>query len=212
MTAKKFNRRRFIKNTATLTAGVAGTTLFPLSGCTMYEPDENINIIGPKKGFSPHIGTLVSMMTWMRTTIVEPLKDMTVSQLDYLYDAKANTIGSLLLHLAALEKYYQLNTFEGKKWGSWDNSIKKKWDIPINLGEKARKTIKGNNLDYYLNILKETREKTIEEFKKRDDSWLMTVDNEWSWGPTNNYCKWFHVCEHESNHNGQIKWIKSRLP
>ena len=212
MTAKKFNRRRFIKNTATLAAGVAGTTLFPSTGCTMYEPDENINIIGPKKGFSPHIGTLVSMMTWMRTTIVEPLKNMTVSQLDYVHDAKANTIGSLLLHLAALEKYYQLNTFEGKKWGSWDNSIKKKWDIPINLGEKARKTIKGNNLDYYLNILKETREKTIEEFKKRDDNWLMTVDNEWSWGPTNNYCKWFHVCEHESNHNGQIKWIKSRLP
>ena len=212
MTAKKCDRRRFIKNTATLTAGVAGTTLFPSTGCTMYEPDENINIIGPKKGFSPHIGTLVSMMTWMRTTIVEPLKDMTVSQLDYVHDAKANTIGSLLLHLAALEKYYQLNTFEGKKWGSWDNSIKKKWDIPINLGEKARKTIKGNNPDYYLNILKETREKTIEEFKKRDDNWLMTVDEEFSWGPTNNYCKWFHVCEHESNHNGQIKWIKSRLP
>lgn len=31
-------------------------------------------------------------------------------------------------------------------------------------------------------------------------------------GPTNNYCKWFHVCEHESNHNGQIKFLKSRLP
>lgn len=212
MTAKKFDRRRFIKNTATLTAGVAGTTLFPLTGCTMYEPDDNINIIGPKNSFSPHIGTLVSMMTWMRTTIVEPLKNMTVSQLDYVHDAKANTIGSLLLHLAALEKYYQLNTFEGKKWGSWDNSIKKKWDIPINLGEKARKTIKGNNLDYYLNILKETREKTIEEFRKRDDNWLMTVDKEFSWGPTNNYCKWFHVCEHESNHNGQIKCIISRLP
>ena len=212
MTAKKFDRRRFIKNTATFTAGVAGTTLFPLTGCTMYEPDENINIIGPKKDFSPHIGTLVSMMTWMRTTIVEPVKNMTVSQLDYVHDAEANTIGSLLLHLAALEKYYQLNTFEGKKWGSWDNSIKKKWDIPINLGEKARKTIKGNNLDYYRNILEETREKTIEEFKIRNDNWLMTVDNEWSWGPTNNYCKWFHVCEHESNHNGQIKMIRSRLP
>lgn len=212
MTAKKVNRRGFIKNTATLTAGVAGTALFPLTGCTMYEPDENINIIGPKKGFSPHIGTLVSMMTWMRTTITEPVKNLTVSQLDYLHDPEANTIGSMLLHLAALEKYYQLNTFEGKKWGSWDNAIKKKWDIPINLGETARKTIKGNNLDYYLTILKETREKTIEEFKKRDDSWLMTVDKEWSWGPTNNYCKWFHVCEHESNHNGQIKWIRSRLP
>ncbi len=81
----------------------------------------------------------------------------------------------------------------------------------MGLGREARKTIKGNNLDYYINILKETREKTIEEFKKRDDKWLLTVDKGWSWGPTNNYCKWFHVCEHESNHNGQIKWIRSRL-
>ncbi|CAA9526450.1 MAG: FIG00652373: hypothetical protein [uncultured Segetibacter sp.] len=177
----------------------------------MYEPGENINIIGPKKGFSPQIGTLVSMMTWMRTAVAEPIKNLTVNQLDYLHDAKANTIGSLLLHLAALEKYYQLNTFEGKKWGSWDNAVKKKWDAAINLGEEARKTIKGNNADYYLNVLKETREKTVEEFKKRDDKWLMTADEDWSWGPTNNYCKWFHVCEHESNHNGQIKWIKSRL-
>jgi hypothetical protein len=28
----------------------------------------------------------------------------------------------------------------------------------------------------------------------------------------NNYGKWFHVAEHESNHNGQIKFLKSRVP
>ena len=52
------------------------------------------------------------------------------------------------------------------------------------------------------------------ELKKRDDKWLMTEDMNWEWTPkpTNNYCKWFHVCEHESNHNGQIKYIKGRLP
>ena len=105
----------------------------------MYEPDENINIIGPKKGFSPHIGTVVSMMTWMRNAVLGSVKNLTVNQLDYLHDAKANTIGSLLLHLAALEKYYQLNTFEGKKWGSWNNSIKKNWDIPLILVRKQER-------------------------------------------------------------------------
>jgi len=50
------------------------------------------------------------------------------------------------------------------------------------------------------------------EFKKRDDKWLFAVDKSWPWGPTNNYCKWFHVCEHEANHNGQIKFLKGRLP
>ncbi|WP_421827862.1 hypothetical protein [Larkinella sp.] len=28
----------------------------------------------------------------------------------------------------------------------------------------------------------------------------------------NTYWKWFHVCEHESNHQGQIAFLKSRLP
>ena len=41
---------------------------------------------------------------------------------------------------------------------------------------------------------------------------LMAVDKDWGWGPTNNYCKWFHVCEHESNHNGQIKFFRKRIP
>ena len=75
----------------------------------------------------------------------------------------------------------------------------------MNLGEPARKGIKGNNLDYYLNALNETREKTLAELKKRDDKWLAALDTE---AGMNNYGKWFHVAEHESNHDGQIKFLK----
>jgi len=118
----------------------------------------------------------------------------------------------MLLHLAATERYYQLHTFDGMKWDSWNESIKKQWDLPMNLGAEARAKLKGNNLDYYINALAEVRENTHKELRKRDDKWLMSVDEKWFWGPTNNYCKWFHVIEHESNHNGQIKFIKSRIP
>lgn len=82
----------------------------------------------------------------------------------------------------------------------------------MNLGDAGRKTIKGHDLGYYLNILTETREKSLAEFHKRDDAWLMSVDKDWYWGPTNNYCKWFHVCEHESHHIGQIAFLRNRLP
>ena len=206
------NRRGFIKKAATVTTGLVGISLFSSNSWSKDVADEGINVIGPKEGFSPQVGTLVSMMNWMRETILQPVQNLSVEQLDYLHDSKSNSIGAMLLHLAATERYYQLHTFEGKKWGTWDESIKKQWDLPMNLGEAARKTIKGRNLDYYLNALKEVRQSTLLEFQKRDDRWLMAVDKEWGWGPTNNYCKWFHVCEHESNHNGQIKWIKSRLP
>jgi hypothetical protein len=210
-TSSQPDRRRFIKASATFTAGLAGFSILPQQAWSMGNADDNINVIGPREGFSPQIGTLVSMMNWMRMVILQPVQNMSVEQLDYLHDAKSNTIGAMLYHLAATERYYQLHTFDRMKWGTWDDSIKKQWQVPMGLGKEARDTIKGNNLEFYLNTLKEVRERSIEEFKKRDDAWLMKIDKNWPWGPTNNYCKWFHVCEHESNHNGQMKWIKSRL-
>ncbi|MFT2007932.1 DinB family protein [Pontibacter sp. 13R65] len=202
------DRRCFIRTTATITAGIAGFGLISQEGWGMDRTQEEINIIGPRKGFSPHIGTLVSMMNWMRMALLQSVQQMKVEELDYLHDPKSNTIGAMLLHLAATERFYQVNTLEGK---TWDAKERKQWDAPLNLGDEVRKSIRGHSLDYYLDVLRETREKTIAEFRKRDDSWLLAVDKDWPWGPTNNYCKWFHVCEHESNHNGQIKWIRNRL-
>jgi Protein of unknown function (DUF664) len=137
---------------------------------------------------------------------------LTQTDLDVLFDANANTIGALMLHLAATEIYYQMNTFDAMKWDSWSEDIKKKWDPAMNLGDAGRKTIKGHDRDYYVGILHDTREKTLAGFRKKDDVWLMAVDKGWPWGPTNNLCKWFHVCEHEAHHTGQIAMLRKRLP
>ncbi len=203
------DRRSFLNRAAALSAGVAGLTLIPGSALAS---DERINVIGPKPGYSPQIGTLVSMLTWMQHVIPLEVKGLTQQDLDHLFDSNANTIGALLLHLAATETYYQLNTFDGKNWDSWPDAVKQKWDPAMNLGKLGRETIKGHDLNYYLNTLQETRDKSLAEFRKRDDAWLMSVDNGWGWGPTNNYCKWFHVCEHESHHLGQIAFLRKRLP
>ncbi len=208
-----FDRRSFIKKSSFFALGTGG--LMTLSQTNLGNPlthEDDLNIIGPKVGFTPQIGTLVSMMNWMRRVILFPVTGMGVEDLDYLHDANANSIGALLYHLAATERFYQIHTFEGKKWGDWSEEDELNWGVASRLGYKARKTINGNDLEFYLKKLKNVREHTLQEFAKRDDNWLMKVDKTWSWGPTNNYCKWFHVCEHESNHNGQIKWLKSRLP
>jgi len=205
------SRRSFL-TTAAVTTVVAGASFMPELAFSTESELSDVNVVGPKKGYSPQIGTLVSMMTWMRSVILMPVKGMTQKDLDFLLDEKANSIGALLLHLAATDRLYHVHTFQNVALKDLPESFKEKWGMPMELGEPARKGIKGHDLDYYLNILSETREETLAEFRKRDDSWLMTVDKNWGWGPTNNYCKWFHVCEHESNHNGQIKLLKSRLP
>jgi Protein of unknown function (DUF664) len=207
-------RRNFLRSSAAL-AGVA-------TCCAGFSPplapaeasQSNLLILGPRPGYTPQIGSFVSEFTWMRefNGVISATKNLTTADLDYLVDPKANTIGALMLHLAAAETYYQLNTFDGKKWGTWPDSVKQRWGAAMNLGDEGRKTIKGHDRDYYLNILGETRAKTLAEFSKRDDAWFLAVDKEWPWGPTNNYCKWFHVCEHEAQHTGQIAFLRKRLP
>lgn len=207
------NRRDFIKKSSLLALGTSSFLAFSNSSSSLpLNPPEGINIMGPKAGYTPQIGTLVSMLDWMRMVILSPVKGMSSKDLDYLVDDKANSIGSMLWHLAATERFYQIHTFEGKKWGDWSKEDNEKWGTAMGLGDKAREEIKGNDLEFYLEKLESVRANTLEELKKRDDDWLMSIDEEWPWGPTNNYCKWFHVCEHESNHNGQFKFIKSRLP
>jgi uncharacterized damage-inducible protein DinB len=204
------DRRGFL---TTATGLVTGLSLLPETGWATQPtaPVTGLNIVGPMEGYAPQIGTLLSMMNWMRTTVLRSLRGLSKTDLDYLHDPKANSIGAMLMHLVATEFFYQVNTFEGRS--DLNEAEKKQWEVASELGDAGRQQIKGNNLDYYLNALSEVRTKTKQEFKQRDDAWLMTVDPKFFGNqPTNNYCKWFHVAEHESNHNGQIKWIKGRLP
>jgi uncharacterized damage-inducible protein DinB len=206
-------RRSFLgASAATFTAGLCASLLPVQPALAADAPD--LNVLGPRAGYSPQIGVFVSQLTWMRDAngVLSATKGLTQADLDALFDQNANSIGALMLHLAATETYYGMHTFDGMKWDSWPDAVKQKWDPAMNLGDAGRKTIKGHDRDYYVNILHEIRAKTLAEFAKRDDAWLLAVDKTWPWGPTNNLCKWFHVCEHEAHHTGQIALLRKRLP
>src|ERR1700744_3172894 len=201
------SRRTFLR--ASAVAGMGAV----LPGVPLAAPAAgSVTIVGPKPGYSPQIGTLVSMLAWVRPAVTQPVKGISQANLDVLFDANANSIGALPLHLAATETYYQMNTFDGMKWDSWADAVKQKWDPAMNLGDAGRASIKGHDREYYVNILHEVREHSLAEFRKRHDAWLLAADKAWPWGPTNNFCKWFHVCEHEAHHTGQIALLAKRLP
>lgn len=206
------DRRHFIKGTALLTAALISTPLINFAKTAPIKSSDSIYLIGPQEGYTPQIGTLLSTMTMMRKWVIETVKDLTIEQLDFQIDDQSNSIGAMLLHLAATERYYQLNTFDEMEWGTWGEETKKEWDVSSGLGEKGREQIKGNDIAYYLSKLEEVREITKKEFAKRNDDWIMKSELFFQNEPTNNYCKWFHVCEHESNHRGQMKFIIKRLP
>jgi hypothetical protein len=103
-------RRNFLKASATLTAGAAGLGILSEPG---YSEDTELFIVGPKQGYTPQIGTLVSEMAFMQWQVMNSVKGTSQKDLDFLLDDKANRIGALLLHLVATEKFYQLNTLDG---------------------------------------------------------------------------------------------------
>ena len=198
------DRRTFVVGSAGALAGAVVPQ--PLYSQPSQQVD-NRHLLGPTDGYSPRLGTLVSMMNWMRHTLVEAVEGLSQEELDYLYDSEANTIGALLMHLGGLESGYQL-MFLGRRDAY---AARRDWLVASNLGAAAREQIKGHTLDYYLSHLEEVRAWTLEEFRLRDDEWLTEVDSSFG-GPTNNLAKWFHVCEHEANHRGQITWLRKRLP
>lgn len=208
---KTSNRRTFISSAALLTAGALATPNLSWASKPALSKPADIYLVGPMEGFTPHIGTMLSMMNMMRTWVIDSVKDLSVKELDFQLDEKSNSIGAMLYHLAATERFYQLNTFEGLNWEEMAPYFKEEWETPMTLGEPARKAITGNEIGFYLEKLGSVRAQTIEKFKTLNDEWLMQSEPFFGNEPTNNYAKWFHVCEHESNHRGQIKFIKGRI-
>ena len=59
-------------------------------------------LIAETPGFTPQIGRLVSMMHYVRSTTLAAVAGLGIEELDYLHDPQSNSIGALLLHIAAI--------------------------------------------------------------------------------------------------------------
>jgi hypothetical protein len=167
-------------------------------------------MIAPVPHYSPHIGVLVATMQRCREATVRLVQDLTIAQLDYLFDDLDNTIGSLLLHLAALEAAYQELTFRGRNILDVPERIAR-WEVPMYLDAPARQQIHGKPASYYLDALAAMRAETLAQFQQYDDTWLWQ-ETEWDDAIVNNYWQWYHVYEDEINHRGEMNWRLSRMP
>jgi hypothetical protein len=147
------------------------------------------------------------MLTYARNTTVAAVEGLTIEELDHLHDPQSNSIGALLAHIAIVERSYQVMTFQDRPLSAEE---KVQWSAALNLGDEARRVLRGRALDDYLHELKAVRQITLESLAARDDEWL-----ERSVVPApkiNAHWAWFHQAEDEINHRGQIRWLRARLP
>lgn len=150
------------------------------------------------------IAGLLDMLRYVREGTIRDVAGLPPAQLDHRHDEGSNSIGTLLRHLAAVESWYQVNTFEQRDFTADEND---RWLAGIEMRHEAT----GQPLEHYLDTLSAIRERTERELAQRDDEWLLRVEP-FDGEDANNYWKWFHVCEDEINHRGQIRWLRKRLP
>jgi uncharacterized damage-inducible protein DinB len=170
-------------------------------------PTETSYFIHPLPGYTPTIGRLVGMLAYARRTTLEAVEGLSLQELDHLQDPSSNTIGALLAHIAAVERWYHALTFEDRKPSRAEETP---WLPALDLGDEGRGVLRGRNLQSYLDELASLREVTLANLARRDDAWLeapLPAKPE-----ANAHWAWFHVAEDEISHRGQIRWLRARLP
>ena len=161
----------------------------------------------PVPGYAPTVGCLVAMLSYAREATLRAVQGLTREQLDHLHDERSNSIGALLSHVAAVERAYQLVTFEEREPTAAENDA---WSAALKLGEKGRRDIRGHELQFYVDELRRTREATLASLAARDDAWL---EAPLRIAPNlNAHRAWFHVADDEINHRRRIRWLRARLP
>ncbi|WGD34023.1 DUF664 domain-containing protein [Olleya sp. YS] len=162
------------------------------------------NTIETKKGYTPNIGIVVSMLDDLKARVTSSVQYLSQEETDFLLDDKANRIGAMIYHLAATEKYYQVYTFENR---SFNKEEAEKWSVALNLGDVGREQLRGKPIQYYLDLWDEVRKDTYRLLKTKDDTWFKSMVKGSS---MNNHWAWYHVMEHQANHMGQIRLIAKR--
>ncbi|RKN33149.1 DUF664 domain-containing protein [Aquimarina sp. AD1] len=128
-----------------------------------------------------------------------------MDQLDYRINLTSNSIALLIMHISAVESFYQVFTFENR---TFNNTEKKRFESILKMDSKAQETFVNFNIEYYISYFHEIRSRTLENFKKKSNGWLK---NRPSISDKNNHYHWLHVLEHQSYHIGQIELLKKLM-
>jgi len=169
------------------------------------ENNSKLFVIRPKEGFTPKVGTLVSMLSNARLYLQTTTRDLSIQDLDSKAGAAPNSIGQILAHLAAAETLFQCMTFENRQFNEEETTY---WKDVFQLKTCDRN--QGRSLESYMQELDSIRKRTLEEMQERDDVWLDSSKDIFGQSANIHYY-WFHYLQDEIRHTGQITDIPNLI-
>ncbi|MBD3234918.1 MAG: DUF664 domain-containing protein [candidate division Zixibacteria bacterium] len=168
------------------------------------------SLLSPDDGFSPRIRKYFSLMEDVRRRTIEYVQSLNAEQLSWYPNTKIESIGTLLLHIAAVEiSYIQEDIMKRPMGEEWKIAFPIRFNIP---------QITGKELSYFTDKLDGIRAESRRILWGYSDSDLDMTITPLEPAPGNEdvsySLEWilYHLIEHEAHHRGQIALMKRLLP
>jgi uncharacterized damage-inducible protein DinB len=184
-----------------------------MSDSHLAMPETRIVSCDPVPGYSPGIGRYVAQMTETRQELLRPTSNLTPEQLSWHPDEQTESIGTQLLHVAAIEwswVFEEIFQRPDTDYDGWEEALPIRLSIP---------QVEGKPLSYYLDRVIRVREEVLVALRGlTDDDLKRVVSTPQPPGadpPKELFTiDWilFHIVHHEAHHAGQIELLVRLLP
>lgn len=167
--------------------------------------------IEPAERFSPGIGRFVWQLEDVRRRLFRYVERLTPEQLAWYPNARVESIGTQLLHIAGVEFSYIQEDILGREMSreEWQHAF------PIRLGIPQ---IADAPLEHFVSVLDRVRVETLDILSELADADLQRVivppDPAAENQGVSYTIEWilYHLIEHEAHHKGQIALMLRLLP
>ncbi|HUS14268.1 MAG TPA: DinB family protein [Chloroflexia bacterium] len=174
-----------------------------------------ITTCDPVPGYTPHIGRYVAQLNEVRAHLREQVAGLTIADIDWHPNDQVESIGTSLLHIAAVEWSWMHEDI----FGTPDDAYPGVWDeaLPIRVG---RPQVQGRPPAVYLQHLDLIRAQTLQILRGFTDADLARRVGAAELPPGQEQgsrlysIDWiiWHILEHEAAHNGQIELLRRLAP
>jgi len=164
--------------------------------------------IPPLADFAPRVGLYLAQMEDVRQRTKRYVEGLTAEQLAWHPQPNVESIGTLLLHIAAVERSWIGEDIERRPMGEeWMIGFPIRFSIP---------QISGKPVAYFFEQLDAVRAETHAALARLTDDDLPRAISPLEGGstPEQYTIEWilYHLVEHEAHHKGQIAVMKRLLP
>jgi uncharacterized damage-inducible protein DinB len=168
----------------------------------------------PPPGFGPGIGRYVAQLAETREALVRQTAGLTPAQLGWHPNDDTESVGTQLLHVAAVEWSWVFQDIFGRPdedYDAWEEAF------PLRVGARQ---VTGKPLAYFVDRLERVRGEVLDALRGLTDADLPRLVGEAPPAPDEEprshlyTIDWilFHLAHHEAHHAGQVELLVRLLP